>query len=120
MGMGINRGEIYFVNLDPVIGFELGKKPRPVVVLSINDINRKPLVVTVVPGTSQFRQPHSFRNMVVIDPSAENGLRTATAFQGHQLRAIDHARFIGGPIGRLSAADLERVEAVVRFSLGLV
>ena len=56
--MPIERGQVFFVDLDPVMGREIGgQKVRPVVVLSINDINSKPLVVTVVPGTKLRTSP---------------------------------------------------------------
>ena len=48
--MPIQRGEIYFVNLNPVAGREQAGH-RPVLVLSRDAINRLPLVVTVVVGT---------------------------------------------------------------------
>jgi mRNA interferase MazF len=48
--MAIQRGEIYFVNLNPIQGKEQAGK-RPVLVLSINALNELPLVVTVVVGT---------------------------------------------------------------------
>jgi mRNA interferase MazF len=48
--MPIQRGEIYFVSLDPVQGREQAGR-RPVLVLSADAINRLPLVVTVVVGT---------------------------------------------------------------------
>ena len=46
----IRRGEIYFLDLDPVKGREQAGW-RPVLVLSIDEINELPLVVTVVVGT---------------------------------------------------------------------
>ncbi|NJL22975.1 MAG: type II toxin-antitoxin system PemK/MazF family toxin, partial [Leptolyngbyaceae cyanobacterium SM1_3_5] len=48
--MTIARSEIYFVNLNPVQGREQAGQ-RPVLVVSIDEINRLPLVVTVVVGT---------------------------------------------------------------------
>lgn len=48
--MAIHRGEIYFVNLNPVKGREQAGN-RPVLVLSIDAINKLPLVITVVVGT---------------------------------------------------------------------
>jgi hypothetical protein len=48
--MPIERGEIYFVSLNPVQGREQAG-PGPVLVLSIAAINKLPLVVTVVVGT---------------------------------------------------------------------
>lgn len=118
--MNIERGQIYFVELDPVIGRELGgNNRRPVVVLSINDINRKPLVVMVVPGTKATGKPAHHRNAVLIQPSTVNGLTMETIFQCHQLRAIDHSRFTTPPMGRLSSRELTEIEEAIRYSLGL-
>jgi mRNA-degrading endonuclease toxin of MazEF toxin-antitoxin module len=43
--MPIERGEIYLVDLNPVQGREQAER-RPVLVLSVNAINRLPLVAT--------------------------------------------------------------------------
>ncbi|MGD0898984.1 MAG: type II toxin-antitoxin system PemK/MazF family toxin [Thermoguttaceae bacterium] len=118
--MPIQRGQVFFVDLDPVVGREIGgHKVRPVVVLSINEINSKPLVVTVIPGTKAADKPVNFRNVVVVDPSPGNGLAVQTVFLCHQIRAIDHSRFGLRPVGRLSAADITSIEGAVKFSLGL-
>jgi len=57
--MSIRRGEIYFVNLNPVQGREQAGD-RPVLVLSIDTINRLPLVVTVVVGTKGANLPRDY------------------------------------------------------------
>jgi len=46
----LKRGEIYFVNLNPVQGREQSRQ-RPVLIISSDTINQLPLVVTVVVGT---------------------------------------------------------------------
>ena len=48
--MSIQRGDIYFVNLNPIQGKEQAGN-RPVLVLSIDALNQLPLVVTVIVGT---------------------------------------------------------------------
>jgi len=45
--MAIQRGEIYFVDLDPVQGREQAGR-RPVLVLSVDAINQLPLVVALL------------------------------------------------------------------------
>lgn len=111
------RGKIYFVDLGPVIGREInGGKRRPVVIVSIDDINRKPLVVTVVPGTTSGRV---FQNVAKVQPTPTNGLSRETFFQGHQVRALDQSRFGGQPAGTLSMNEMAAVEDAIRFSLGL-
>ena len=115
--MLIERGQVFFVSLDPTVGREIGgNKTRPVVVLSINDLNVKPLVVTVVPGTSTRL---NFRNCVAVSSSFSNGLKRDTFFMCHQVRAIDHQRFTRSAVGRLSGEDMRRIEEAVKFSLGL-
>lgn len=96
----IERGEIYFVSLDPTFGWELaGFKLRPVIVVSINSLHRPTQMVTVIPGTS-VKYPRTEKNEVLVLPSDvrfkgnENPLGTeVTAFQCHQIRAISQGRF---------------------------
>lgn len=115
----IRRGEIYFVELGPVCGKEIDDKRRPVLVLSINDLNSKPLVITVVPGTKAANKPLHFRNAVVVPVTVTNGLACDTIFQCHQLKALDHSRFTSPAVGALAEEHLVLVEDAVRYSLGL-
>ena len=48
MTMDISRGEVFWARLDPTVGSEI-QKTRPVVVLSINPLNRARKTVVVVP-----------------------------------------------------------------------
>ena len=117
----IQRGEIYFVFLDPCFGKEIGGyKTRPVVVVSIDDIHQHTRLVTVVPGTSTNRSDEK-SNLVLVRPDSNaNGLRELTVFLCHQVRTIDQGRMTSRPVGRLSPADILRVEKGLRFSLGLL
>jgi len=117
--MPISRGEVYFVELGPVIGKELNVKRRPVLVLSINDINSKPLVITVVPGTKAAGKQTNLKNSVFVAPTSANGLKCDTLFQCHQVRSLDHSRFSLRAVGRIAPSDLLRVEAAARYCLGL-
>ena len=62
--MLIQRGEIYFVNLSPVQGREQANN-RPILVLSIDSINKLPLVLTVVVGTKGENVSLTIRRMFV-------------------------------------------------------
>lgn len=122
----IKRGQIYFLHLDPVFGHEIGGyKTRPVVVLSINDINSKPLVVSVVPGTSAASKAKDFPNVVLIKKSNINkksgewGLDSDTNFHCEQIRAIDRGRFVQRAIGSVSEYDLTRISDAVKYCLGM-
>jgi mRNA interferase MazF len=113
----IHRAEIYFVDLDPVVGREESGR-RPVLVLSRDDINRKPLVVTVVPGTDGENVKRDYPTIVRV-PADVSGLPKETVFLCFQVRALGHSRFPAAPAGQLPQAWMSRVEAVVRYCLEL-
>ena len=77
--MAIHRGEIYVVNLNPVKGREQAGD-RPVLVLSIDVINKLPLVITIVVGTKGENISRDYPTNVRVLP-AESGLPMETVFQ---------------------------------------
>lgn len=113
----IERGQIYFVDLDPTLGREQSGK-RPVLVVSSNRINRLPLVVTVVVGTKGANLPKDFRANVRI-AAADSGLLIETVFMCFQLRSLDSGRFPEKPAGKVSDSILEEVDNTIRFCLEL-
>ncbi len=115
--MTIQRGEIYFVDLNPTQGREQSGK-RPVLVLFIDEINQRPLVVTVVIGTKGSNISRDYKTNVRV-ACAESGLPLETVFLGFQLRSISPERFPRMSSGRLTAEKLSEIEQVVRYCLGL-
>ena len=115
--MAVQRGEIYFVNLNPVHGREQAGH-RPVLVLSVDAINRLPLVVTVIVGTKGANLTRDYPTNVRVS-TAESGLPMETVFLCFQLRSLDPGRFEGRPAGQVSRAVLDRIETAVRHCLGL-
>lgn len=115
--MTISRGDVYFVDLDPVQGREQAGR-RPVVVVSIDEINDRPLVITVVIGTKGTNVPRDHSMNARIAPE-ESGLPLETVFMGFHVRSLDPKRFANAPAGHLSKPAMNRVEAAVKKSLGL-
>jgi mRNA interferase MazF len=115
--MIVQRGEIYFVNLNPVKGREQAGE-RPVLVLSINEINRLPLVVTVVVGTKGENISQNYPSNVRIS-AAESGLLIETVFLCFQLLSLDPKRFPEQPTGKVSEQVMLRIETATRYCLGL-
>jgi mRNA interferase MazF len=115
--MPIQRGDIYFVNLNPAQGREQAGQ-RPVLVLSIDAINRLPLVVTVVVGTKGENVTRDYPTNVRLSP-VESGLPMETVFLGFQVRSLDPNRFSSRPAGRVTGTVLRRIEEAVRYCLGL-
>jgi mRNA interferase MazF len=112
--MTVQRGEIYFVDLNPIIGSEQAGR-RPVLVVSRDEINVSRLVITVVPGTDGANVPEDFDNSVRV-ASDDSGLPRETVFLCFQVRALDPTRFPGsafGPsYGRGDAASGRRAEVL--------
>ncbi len=115
--MPIHRGDIYFVNLNPTIGHEQAGQ-RPVLVLSVDEVNAQPLVVTVVVGTKGENIARDYP-VNVRAPAGKTGLTMETIFLCFQLRSLDPKRFPDKPAGHMSDDVMLRVEDAVRRCLGL-
>lgn len=113
----IERGEIYFVDLDPTRGREQSGR-RPVLVLSSDWINRLPLVVTVVAGTNGANISKDYPSNVRLSP-ADTGLAIETLFICFQLRSVDALRFPSKPAGKVSSEAIRAIEKAVRICLEL-
>jgi mRNA interferase MazF len=101
----IQRGQVYWVNLDPVRGSEISKT-RPCVVLSANEINRRRNTVVIVPLTSTPEPVHF--PLVIGVPSAGLGSKA----RSEQIRSVDRSR-LTSLIGIISDADLNEITAGV-------
>jgi mRNA interferase MazF len=100
----ISRGQIYFVNLSPTLGREQAGR-RPVLVVSVDAINRQPLVIAVVVGTDAKNVPRDYPTNVRVT-AEETGLPIDTVFLCFQLRSLDPARFYDPKTHRLNLAGI--------------
>ena len=107
------RGEIWWVNLDPVIGNETGKE-RPCLILQ-NDVGNKnsatTLVAPLLPGTKTY--PY----VVNIAPTSRNGLKGDRYVNLGQMRVVD-ARRIKNRQGILEDIYWDSIESAVLVQLG--
>jgi mRNA interferase MazF len=112
----LHRGDLWLVDFgsdpeDPKQAFV-----RPALVVSDDRLHHPNLrLVIVVPGTSTIRR---LPLHVVVEPDADNGLASVTAFQVEQVRAVSTGRLVE-PIGRLDAPGRHAVDEILRMSLGL-
>lgn len=111
MAPPIERGDVFWVALDPVRGSEIAKT-RPCVVLSVNEINRLRRTVVVVPLTNTPEAAHP--PLLMATPSAGSSSKARI----EQLRNVDKSR-LQKRIGRISAADLDAIAHGVKRVLGL-
>jgi mRNA interferase MazF len=108
--MKIERGEIWWVNLDPTIGREI-KKRRPCVVISANEANRLRSTPVVIPLSSS---PAAAPPFVVSVPSA--GKNSVAVVD--QIRAVDKRRFVSHA-GILTDFDIRNLELATKQVLQL-
>ena len=108
--MPIERGEVYWVAFDPIVGGGI-QKTRPAIVLSNNAANMVLNRVQVVPITSKTDRIYPGEALVEIRGEKRKAM-------GSQLATASKLRF-GARVGILNAADLVRVETAVAVQLGL-
>jgi mRNA interferase MazF len=119
----IRRGDVYFVELGPAVGREQAGR-RPVVVVSDDSINGRPLVATVVPGTDGRNVDEDYPVTVRV-PASESGLPNDTVFLCFQMRSVDHARFVDPArghrrvAGRVPPHRMAEIDAALRRALSL-
>ena len=113
----IRRGDVVLVNLDPVVGSEIGRT-RPAVVVQ-NDVgNRYSPTIVVTAITSYSERKARFPICVVLD-IGEGGLDKRSIVSASQLRTIDRRRIVGARLGTLSAGAMEKVDRSLIVSLAL-
>lgn len=109
------RGDVYDVDLDPVIESETGKR-RPALVIS-NDVNNEfSSTVTVLPITSQpAKKLYPFEVLV---PEGTAGLTADSRIKCDQVRTVDKRRLVSFR-GSLPAQYLPQVERALKVHLEL-
>jgi mRNA interferase MazF len=85
MGVEINQYDVWLVNLDPTIGYEI-KKKRPCLIISPDEMNRNIKTVIIAPMTTKSRNYPTRVNVIFEN---KNGWIVLD-----QLRTIDKIRLI--------------------------
>jgi mRNA interferase MazF len=90
--MNVSRGEIWLVNLDPVLGAEI-RKTRPVVVVNSDSIGALPIrLVAPITEWKDYFAGNVWH--VKLEPNLTNGLTKPSVVDTLQLRGIDTRRFM--------------------------
>jgi len=116
----MRRGEVYFVDLEPVWGSE-ANRARPVVIVSHDALNTvverlQRGVLTVVPLTSKVERVLAFQ---VYLPAEATGLPRDSKARAEQVRALTFERFAPEAVGVLSEGYLRQIEEALRLHLAL-
>ncbi len=111
----LRRGEVWLANLNPRRGTEPGKT-RPVLIVQAQALLDAGHPSTlVIPLTTRIVDEAEPLRVLV---RAAGALKQNSDLLIDQLRAIDNARLIRGPLLQLSPETLARVESALREVLG--
>jgi mRNA interferase MazF len=114
--VGVRRGDIWLVDLNPVRGSEQ-RGLRPCLVVSNDVTNEHAPTVCVIPLTSNLAGRRFPVNVLLV--REDTGLKCDSLLLGGQIRTVARERLLR----KLSVLQSERmvdVEAAIRLYLGLV
>lgn len=104
------RGDIYWIKLDPTIGSEI-KKTRPAVILSNNAQNQQEHHYVIAPITSKTEKLYPFEALLEVNEQRGKALLD-------QVRTVSHKR-IGSWLGRISQKEMRGIERALKLVLSL-
>ena len=111
----MQRGDVYYANLDPSQGSEI-QKTRPVVIVSNNAANRTSPLVTVLPVTSNVMRIFPFEVRL---PAKDTGLGKDSKALAQQVRTLDKGRLGLNAAGQVPATLMVKIDAALRLHLAL-
>ena len=112
----VNRGDIHYANLDPVIGRETGKT-RPVLVIQ-NDIGNTHSPTTIVAIITRYSEKKASYPICVAIKKG-NGIKKDSIVNLSQIRTIDKKRLMMPRLATLSNDSMEKVDDALKNSLAL-
>jgi mRNA interferase MazF len=111
----MNRGDIYYVTLDPTVGHET-RKTRPCLIVSSNANNVVRQMVTVVPLTSNLTRT---RRIEVVIPKSRSGLPKDSKALIPQMRGVSCLRLSGARAGHVDSDLMGQVDVALKRHLSL-
>ena len=108
------RGQMYYADLDPVIGSEQGGN-RPVLVIQNNIGNRHSPTIIIAPITTRVKKLHQPTHIGV---PPYFGLPQNSMVMLEQIRTIDKSR-LGSYVGCLDDDVMDYVDEALGISVGL-
>ena len=111
------RGDVYLVNLDPIIGNEIGKA-RPAVIIQ-NDIGNKFSPVTIIAPISSVKEITKPLPIMIFLKKSEGGLSKDSYVDCGQIRTVDKDQRLISKFGTLDKNKMLEVDKALKVSLSL-
>ena len=109
------RGDIYFADLDPVVGSEQGGT-RPVIVIQNDTGNKHSPTLIVATVTTRIRKKENMPTHLLIKDNP--AFREASVVQLEQIRTIDKCR-IDNYLGKVTPHEMMAIEKALSISLAM-
>lgn len=114
MRKAIRRGDLFYADLDPVVGSEQGGI-RPVLVIQ-NDVGNYFSPTVVAAAITSGKAKNSLPTHILLENVP--GLAPTSLLLLEQLRTIDRKR-LRGYIGRISKEKMLEIDAALAISIGI-
>lgn len=111
------RGDVYLVNLDPIVGKEIGKA-RPAVIIQ-NDIGNKFSPVTIIAPISSVKEITKPLPIMIFLQKGEGGLSEDSYIDCGQIRTVDRDQRLITKFGTLDKSKMAEVDNALKVSLSL-
>lgn len=105
--MDIKQYEVYLINLDPTIGYEI-KKSRPCTVISPNEMNKNIQTVIIAPMTTKS---HNYPSRVECKFDNKNAWIVLD-----QIRTVDKSRLVK-KLGKLDNSIINDIKKTIKEML---
>ena len=109
------RGDIYFADMDPVVGSEQGGT-RPVIVIQNDTGNKHSPTLIVATVTTRIRKKENMPTHLLIKDNP--AFREASVVQLEQIRTIDKCR-IDNYLGKVTPHEMVAIEKALSISLAM-
>ena len=107
MAMVVKRFDVYLVNLDPTVGFEI-QKTRPCLVISPDEMNRNIRTVIIAPMTSAQKD---YPTRVSCTFKKKQGQIVLD-----QIRTVDKKRIVK-ELGKANSSTIKEIKSIIKEML---
>ncbi len=111
------RGDVYLVNLDPIIGSEIGKS-RPAVIIQ-NNVGNKFSPVVIIAPISSLKEITKLLPIMVLLKKGKCGLQEDSYIDCGQIRTVDKELRLITKFGSLSKQEILKLDRALKISLSL-
>lgn len=111
------RGDVYLVNLDPVVGKEI-VKTRPALIIQ-NDVGNKFSPITIIAPISSMKEITKPLPIMIRLDKGEGGLQEDSYVDCGQIRTVDKESRLITKLGSLTQDKLHEVNNALKISLSL-